>query len=129
MIELIRDNWNGRINDEQTIKEPSLSRVIGFLDALDQDKRTSFSITIDSCKSLTVGGGLGKYVVYVTDEDGNFHSLTNDDALDGTIMINIGGQEGDYDQGIVVNKTVASEVIEVFISSEKLDPRYVWECN
>ena len=127
MTTLITDNWNGRLNREEIIENPSVERIMECLNALDQKKHTCLVIETNKNKSLTVGGGLGKYVVYASNEREQFYTLVNDRDQDKFEILNIGGQEGDYSKNMVVDLTVASHAIGAFVNNDELDKRYCWQ--
>ena len=115
--------------DELRIESPTGADVERAIEALDAETRTG--LTLDGHESsISVGGGRGSYVVFVTlgDEE-EFWNLLSDPGKTGVTLINIGGQEGDYPNRRVVGKEQATLAALFFLANGRRDPALTWECQ
>lgn len=121
------DLWDGVTCDEFLIESPTEAEVRQAIDALDAQTRTALTLDREEA-SLTVGGGHGHYVVFVTvGDDQEFWNLISEPAESDVIMINIGGQEGDYPARHVVDKEHATCAAICFLKSGRRDATQTWE--
>lgn len=121
------DSWRGVLNDEWRVDDPSwddVSKAIGRLDA-----KTFTMVTIQGPgeQHLAVGGGAGRYVVYATFDNCDFWNLLVATADDGTVLLNAGGQEGDYPACQIVDLHQAETAAQAFFVGLQLDPSLRWE--
>ena len=121
------DHWHGVSCDEICIESPQDADVTRSIEALDATSRTT--LTLERAEaSMTVGGGQGRYVVFVT-VGGNeeFWNLLSEADATGAVMINIGGQEGDFPARHVVDHEKAARAALFFLESGRRDPTLTWE--
>jgi len=92
------DTWAGSLCRVDTRIRPSLADVEQAIRRLDQHRHSICTIRLVTGRHLVVGGGLGRYIVYVDNRDGTFEEARRRDPVDpGTsLSLTIGGQEGDY---------------------------------
>lgn len=120
------DCWEGVMNHEWCIDAASLEEVNSVLDRLDAAKYTMLTIRGAGPQYLTVGGGAGRYIVYVAFGGEEFWNLMLPRALSGTVLLNVGGQEGDYPAEQVVDIAQARAAVRAFCLFNALDPRQRW---
>jgi hypothetical protein len=121
------DHWHGVTCDEICIESPQDADVTRSIEALDAASRTA--LTLDRAEaSISVGGGQGRYVVFVTvGDDEEFWNLLSEADATGVVMINIGGQEGDFPARQVVDQEKATRAALCFLESGRRDPTLTWE--
>lgn len=121
------DHWHGVTCDEICIESPQEPDVTRSIEALDAASRTT--LTLDRAEaSITVGGGRGRYVVFVTvGDDEEFWNLLSEVDATGIVVINIGGQEGDFPARQVVDHEKATRAALCFLESGRRDPTLTWE--
>jgi hypothetical protein len=121
------DHWHGVTCDEICIESPQDADVTRSIEALNATSRTT--LTLDRAEaSISVGGGQGRYVVFVTvGDDEEFWNLLSEADATGVIMINIGGQEGDFPARQVVDHEKATRAALCFLESGRRDPTLPWE--
>ena len=90
------DRWKGVLNHEWRIECASSADLERALDQLDARTRTTVTIHCDGEQHLTIGGGAGRHVVYATFDNDQFWNLLRSQPATGMILLNAGGQEGDY---------------------------------
>ena len=121
------DLWHGIACDEVCVGSPTQADVIQSIEALDAETKTALTLDREET-SISVGGGRGRYVVFMTvGDDEQFWNLLSESAETGVIMINIGGQEGDYPVRQVVDKEQATRAAICFLESGRRDPALTWE--
>lgn len=128
-VRLLADCWDGIINREEVITDPSNDDLIRLFDRLDQQRHTILSIDSGTGASLTVGGGNGKYVVYACEDDVTFFNLISDDDSRQLARLNAGGQEGEYPGRQVVNGKAALTAAQTFLSLQLRDSSLCWEAG
>ena len=98
-----------------------------FLDLLDLNSHTTLTVDGQDGSSLTIGGGSGRYVIFYTSPDGDFQNFQSDTAPDSeTVLLNIGGQEGDYRKDQLTDKAKALKVLEFYSKNGTPDLAYSW---
>lgn len=119
------DRWDGVFCDEIILENPSLTQFYEALDQLDAKKHTIMMLS-GADASLTIGGGSGQYIVYVSDKNETIWNLKNPIKSVGTVRVNIGGQEGDYDLCQIIPKPDVYKAACTFFQSGLLDADLVW---
>lgn len=92
------DTWSGSLCHVDTRIRPSLADVEEAIRRLNQERHSICTIRLVTGRHLVVGGGLGRYIVYVDNRDGTFEEARRRDPGDAgpNRSLTIGGQEGDY---------------------------------
>ena len=121
------DRWNGALSQEWQTDNPSAADFEQALLRLDAKEYTMMTVAGDDETHLTIGGGGGRYVVYATFDNENFWNLMRRDPIDGTVLLNAGGQEGDFPAARVVGLEQARAAGRVFLDYRQLDPSQEWE--
>jgi hypothetical protein len=123
---IVGDRWSGASASQWSIEAPThedLDRVLGQLDA---ETYTMVTLHAGEGHHLAIGGGRGQYVVYATFDNERFWSLVRGGAATGTIVLNAGGQEGDYAAEQVVDQDQARGAAHEFLETGQLDPKQQW---
>lgn len=126
---VIADNWEGVYCGEDEIRHPSLADIDQIVDALDAKVRTLVTIYGQDGCYLTIGGGSGQYVVYASICDEQLWNLlsSGEDKDKGTVLLNAGGQEGDFPLRQVVSKSQMLQATHTFFLTGQLDSTLLWE--
>lgn len=120
------DRWDGVLNHEWQIDEPSEAELEQALLRLDAERYTMVAIVAGQENHLAIAGGRGRYVVCATLEDELWSLIVPATGL-GTVRLNAGGQEGDFPAAQVVTLEEARAAGLVFLRTHKLDPGQRWE--
>ena len=121
------DRWDGALNDEWQVDRASDSDFEEALLRLDAQVYTMLTIWDEDDAGLTIGGGAGRYVVYATFGNEDFWNLLRSEPADGMVLLNAGGQEGDFPANRVVDIEQAAAAGRVFLYSRRLDPSQRWQ--
>ena len=126
---LFGDRWDGALNHEWRIEHASSADFEHALDRLDAKVHTLITVQREGEQHLAIGGGAGQYVVYATFDNERFWSLLRAQAATGVVMLNAGGQEGDYPASQVVTREQARRAGLAFLGTGELDPSQRWAEN
>lgn len=121
------DRWNGVMNVEWHIDAPSFDDVNRALDRLDAKTYTMLTLQGVGEQHMTIGGGAGRYVVYATSDNEEFWNLLSPGAGDDIVLLNVGGQQGDYPARQVVDLVQARAAARKFFEQQQRDPDQKWE--
>ena len=128
LLRICGDCWVGVLNHEWQADSPSRADFEAALFRMDAERYTMITIADGGGdKHLTIGGGGGRYVVYVTFDGQEFWNLVRPESAAGTVLLNAGGQEGDFQAAHVVTLDQARAAGLVFLDSGQLDPNQRWE--
>jgi hypothetical protein len=127
VLRIVSDKWEGVMNHEEEIERPTPADFGHLLDRLDARTYTMIVLDAGGEHHLTIGGGAGQYVVYATFDNEEFWNLLRPELVAGTIMLNAGGQEGDYPAAQVVDKAYAAQAGRTFLMTGRLDSSMRWE--
>ena len=123
---MVGDHWEGIEATEWEIEAPDaadVERAVGRLDAV---VYTLVILVAGAEHHLTVGGGAGTYVVAVTFDNQVFFTLLRSEPAEGIVMVNAGGQEGDYPAEQVVGATQALQAARYFLLTGGRDDTQQW---
>lgn len=121
------DCWDGVLNHEWHIDGASPEDMERALERLDARTYTMLTIQGDGEQHLTIGGGAGRYVVYATFDNEEFWNLLSTQRADGVVLLNAGGQEGDYPANQIVSLEQARVAGQAFLLRRQLDPGQRWD--
>lgn len=127
MLSLSGDRWDGVTSHEWRVDEPTEREVEAALARLDATAHTLITIERGAEHHLTVGGGAGRYVVYVALPNDRFWNLVSKRPSQATALLNAGGQEGEYSGWQIVDQSQARSAALVFLSRGELDQEQRWE--
>lgn len=109
-IRLVSDKWAGVFCEEEEVELPTIT-LSGRDDAY-----------------LCIGGGRGRYVVYAWKADGTLWNLLSHKGRNGgKVMLNVGGQEGDYPMRQVVDMKAVQQAAEPSFKTGEMDSSLLWE--
>jgi Immunity protein Imm1 len=126
-ITLSGDQWSGIYNQEWQHESPSSDDFSNALRNLDALKHTMLTIHADDEAHLTIAGGNSRYVVYATFDNEEFWNLLGSGKSTEIVMLNAGGQEGDFPARQVVDLNQAMSAGLAFLGSQQLDSFQKWE--
>jgi Immunity protein Imm1 len=124
---LIGDKWEGISNEEEIIENPTSFQFKRMFDRMDAKTYTMLTLQSDGECHLAIGGGAGQYVVYATFDNHVFWNLVRREGGSGTVMLNAGGQEGDYPARQIIDAEQTRQAGLSFLQSGQLDQALTWE--
>ncbi len=124
---IVADKWEGVFTENEIIAAPTENDAKRVIEALDANIHTLVCFGDEGALHMVVGGGNGNYVVYAAFSGQEFWNLISDTSESRKILINAGGQEGDYPVRQVVKKPQVLQAAMTFFRSGKLDETLRWE--
>ena len=124
---LSTENWVGNQNQvtlEQAINWQQIETAIKNLDA---HQKTLVLLETEGETHMAVGGGLGRYVVYVTFDNESFHYLIDPAKAKIEETLIVGGQKGYYPAKLCVDLSTTLKAAETFTKLGILEKSVVWE--
>ena len=126
--ELVVDRWDGIYCENSTTPNPGLEDVVAAVRALDAWTATMVALHGAEEAHLAIGGGGGRYVVYVTDDNEVFLNLINEASEDeGVVLLVVGGQEGEYPSRMVVGLEAAVNAATDYVGTGRPAAGLRWE--
>ncbi|MBN4049981.1 hypothetical protein JYT84_00975 [bacterium AH-315-M10] len=126
--ELVVDRWDGIYCENSKTPNPGLEDVVAAVRALDACTATMVALYGDEEAHLAIGGGGGRYVVYVTDDNEVFLNLINEASEDeGVVLLFVGGQEGEYPSRMVVGLEAAVNAATDYVETGRPAAGLRWE--
>ena len=127
VLRLVSDCWDGVFNHEEVLEAPTPANFEQFFGRMDAQVYTMIALQSSGYCHMGIGGGSGRYVVYATFDNETFWNLISGAGEPGKIMLNAGGQEGEYPARHVVTLAEARQVGLAFLASGELDRSLPWE--
>ncbi|NER24211.1 MAG: hypothetical protein F6J86_44620 [Symploca sp. SIO1B1] len=76
---------------------------------------------------MAVGGGKGKYVVYLTFDNEQFHYVVEASKSDEDENLTVGGQEGIYPAKLCIDLDTALKAAKTFAENGAMEKSVIWE--
>lgn len=125
--QLSTENWVGNQNQGTLEQVTDWQQVEAAILDLDAHQKTLVLLETEGETHMAVGGGLGKYVVYVTFDNENFHYLIDPAKTEIEETLIVGGQEGYYPAKLCVDLTTSLQAAKTFAEIGILEKSVVWE--
>ena len=121
------DRWADVYNYEEKTASPEIADLHRLVKRLDGKEYTIVTLSGDGDAHMAIGGGAGQYVVYATYDNMKFWNLLSAAPSKNMVLLNVGGQEGDYPSRHVVSIDMALQAARVFLETGQLDHTLIWE--
>lgn len=106
-VTLVGDGWSGEKCTEWTVQGPTEGELQRAVERLDGKLNTIVVVRNSTGSHLAIGGGPTEFVVYATYDDLDFFNLLGDANATGVVLLNAGGQVGDYPAAQIVDRELA----------------------
>ena len=121
------ENWQGNQNKGSLKPVKNWVDIETAISELDGRYKTLVTLETDNETHMSVGGGEGKYVVYLTFDNESFYYVVDLSKLDSDESLIVGGQEGVYAAKFCVRLDAALRAAKTFAESGLMDQSVVWE--
>lgn len=121
------ENWEGDRNKCLIQIVRDWTEIATAIKELDGHRKTLVTLEADSETHMAVGGGAGKYVVYLTFDNETFHYLVDLSQPDLDNSLTVGGQEGVYPAKLCVDLDTALKAAETFAEFGTMEKSVIWE--
>ena len=123
----LTEDWQGNQNHRSIEEAINWKGVETAIRELDGHRRTLVTLETDGESHMAIGGGAGKYLVYVTLDNENFSYLINPTKLGNSETLVIGGQEGIYPGKWCVDLAITLRAAQSFVELGSIDKSVIWE--
>jgi Immunity protein Imm1 len=121
------ENWEGDRNNGLVQEAKDWTEVETAIRDLDGHHRTLVTLETEGEAHMSIGGGGGKYFVYLTFDNENFNYLVNLSNSDRHETLVIGGQEGIYPAKSCVDITTTLKAAKIFAELGTMERSISWE--
>ena len=121
------EDWQGNQNHGSIEEAINWREIETAIRELDGHRRTLVTLETDGETHMSIGGGAGKYLVYVTFDNENFSYLINPTKSGNAETLVVGGQEGIYPEKWCVDLTIALKAAKSFAALGSIDKSVIWE--
>ncbi|MDZ8139420.1 MAG: Imm1 family immunity protein [Nostoc sp. DedQUE04] len=121
------EDWIGNQNKGSVEQAHSWKEIESAIRELDGHHKTLVTLETDSETHMAVSGGLGKYVVYLTFDNENFHYLVDPSKSDIDEFVIVGGQEGVYPASSCVDLNTTLKAAKAFVELGTMEESVIWE--
>jgi hypothetical protein len=121
------EDWQGNQNNGSLEEVRDWNPIEAAIKELDGHRRTLVTLETEGETHMAIGGGHGKYLVYVTFDNENFNYLVNPLKLDNAETLVVGGQEGIYPAKWCVDLTSTLTAAKSFAEFGTVERSGSWE--
>jgi hypothetical protein len=97
------------------------------INKLDGKHQTLVTLEAEGEIHMAVGGGKGKYLVYLTFDNEHFYYVALPSKMDLEETLVVGGQEGVYPAKLCVDKDTALQAAKTFAELGTMDNSLLWK--
>jgi hypothetical protein len=121
------ENWQENRNQLVLKSAQNWLEIEVAIRALDGHRQTLVTLETEDESHLAIGGGKGKYVVYLTSDNEVFHYVVDPLKLGMDEKLVVGGQEGIYPAKLCVGLDMALKAAKTFAKFGIMEKSVVWE--
>ena len=121
------EDWQGNQNkgSVQTVK--AWTEIESAISQLDGHHKTLVTLEADDEIHMAVGGGRGRYIVYLTFDNERFHYVVEPSRPDVEENLTVGGQEGAYPAKLCVGINSVLKAAKAFAELGAMEKSIIWE--
>ena len=121
------ENWQGNQNHGSIKEAIDWNEIEAAIGELDGHRRTLVTLETGGETHMAIGGGAGKYLVYITFDNENFSYLIDSTKSGGAEALVVGGQEGIYPGKWCVDLTTTLKAARSFAELGSIERSVLWE--
>ncbi|MDZ8055739.1 MAG: Imm1 family immunity protein [Aulosira sp. ZfuVER01] len=121
------EDWIGNQNKGSVEQAHSWQEIELAIRELDGHHKTLVTLETDGETHMAVGGGLDKYIVYLTFDNESFHYLVDPFKSDIDEFVIVGGQEGIYPAKSCVDLNTTLKAAKAFAELGTMEESVIWE--
>ncbi len=121
------EDWQSNQNNGLIAEAKGWEEIEAAIKELDGYRKTLVTLEAEGEMHMAIGGGTGKYLVYVTSDNETFNYLTNPAKSEKAETLVVGGQEGIYPAKWCVDLTTTLKAAKSFAELGTIERSVVWE--
>ena len=121
------EDWQGSQNRGSVKTAKEWQQVEVAINQLDGLHRTLVTLEAEGETHMAIGGGEGKYLVYLTFDNEQFHYVVRPYHQNIDESLVVGGQEGIYPAKLCVDKETAMKAAKTFAERGAMEKSVIWE--
>jgi hypothetical protein len=121
------ENWQGNQNKIVVHLAQNWTDIETAIRELDAHHKTLVTLETNDEAHMSIGGGLGKYVVYITLDNDVFSYVVDPTKPDIDERLTIGGQEGIYPAKLCVDLAMTLKAAKTFSEFGVVTKSVSWE--
>jgi Immunity protein Imm1 len=121
------EDWQGNQNKGSVHTVEAWAEIEAAISQLDGHHKTLVTLEADDETHMAVGGGRGKYIVYLTFDNERFHYVVQPSESDMEEILTVGGQEGAYPAKLCVGISAVLKAARAFAEYGAMEKSIIWE--
>jgi hypothetical protein len=121
------ENWQGNQNKGLLKSVKNWTEIETAIKELNGNHKTLVTLETEGESHMAVGGGEGKYIVYLTFDNEQFYHIIDPSKSDAEDSLVVGGQEGIYPAKFCVDIDAALKAAKIFAEQGVMEKSVVWE--
>ncbi|MEH2397134.1 Imm1 family immunity protein [Nostoc sp.] len=121
------EDWIGNQNRGSVEQAQSWLEIEAAIKELDGHRKTLVTLETDGETHMAIGGGIQKYVVYVTFDNENFHYLVDLSKSNTDETVIVGGQEGVYPAKSCIDLNTTLKAAKTFAELGIMEESVIWK--
>jgi hypothetical protein len=121
------ENWQGNRNQGAVEPVRNWEQIETAIAELDGQRKTLVTLETDNETHMAIGGGQGRYLVYVTFDNDNFYYLVDRSRTNREEILVVGGQAGSYSARSCVTIEVALQAAKTFAELGEMERSLTWQ--
>jgi Immunity protein Imm1 len=121
------ENWQGNQNKSVFKKAINWTEIQTAIRELDGHYKTLVTLETEGEIHMAIGGGTGKYIVYLTFDNETFYYLIDPLKLNTDERLIVGGQEGIYPAKLCVDIGTVMKAAQTFAELGTMEKALIWE--
>jgi hypothetical protein len=121
------ENWQGNRNQIRVEAFHTWAQIETAIRELDGQNKTLVTLEADDESHMAIGGGRGKYIVYLTFDNDIFDYLFDPSQPDREEVLVVGGQAGIYDARSCIAIEMALKAAQAFAEFGVMEKSLVWK--
>ncbi len=120
------EDWQGNQNKGFVQPVREWLQIEAAISQLDGCNKTLVTLETEGEPHMSVGGGKGKYVVYLTFDNEQFHYVIGPSKSEAEENLMVGGQEGTYPTRLCVDREAALKAAKAFAERGAMEKSVTW---
>jgi len=121
------EDWQGNQNKSSVQLARNWQEIAAAINQLNGQYKTLVTLETDGETHMAIGGGDGRYVVYLTFDNDRFYYLVDPSKSNLEETLIVGGQEGVYPSKLCIDIDTTLKAAKTFVEFGSMEKSTVWE--